>query len=208
MAGMSVQAQGFLKFERDTVPLFRGFSVMVDVVGPAQLLLSDRGQYEAALVVNLHDQYFPALEVGYGRANHDVDDVTKLSYKTQAPYFRLGVDVNVMKKKHTGNRVFVGLRYGFTSYKVDVAREPFEDPVWKWNTVFDVVGERCSQHWAEGVFGISTRVAGPLRLGWTVRYRMRLSHSDGLMGNTWYVPGFGLQDSSALGATFNVGVDI
>jgi hypothetical protein len=35
-----------------------------------------------------------------------------------------------------------------------------------------------------------------------------MSHHDGWIGNTWYVPGFGTQDSSALGATFNVIIDI
>ena len=208
MAAMQAQAQGFLKFERDTVPLMRGFTVTGDLVGLGQMLLRDYGQYEAAVQLNLHDQYFPTVEVGYGRANHEVDDVTGLSYKTQAPYFRLGADVNIMKKKHTGNRVFVGVRYGFTSYKIDVALAQIDDPVWKWPTSFDVRGQQCSQHWAEVLFGLSARVLGPLRLGWTARYRIRIKHNDGMLGNTWYVPGFGEQDSSALGATFNVGVDL
>ena len=203
-----MRAQGFLKFERDSIPFFRGFAVSVDMVGLLQLQLSDHGQYEAALRVNLHDQYFPILELGYGKANHHDDEVTGISYKTDAPYFRIGADVNLMKRKHTGNRIYGGLRYAFTSYKVDVSRQPFPDPVWKWDTSFGVHGESCNQHWVEVVFGIDSKIYGPFHLGWSVRYKTRVSHSEGVMGNTWYVPGYGTQEKSVLGTTFNVIIDI
>jgi hypothetical protein len=41
-----------------------------------------------------------------------------------------------------------------------------------------------------------------------VRYKRRLAHDDGKIGNTWYVPGYGKQDSNHMGATFNVIIDI
>jgi len=206
--GGSMQAQGFLKFERDSIPLFRGFAVSVDMVGLLQLQLSDHGQYEGAFRVNLHDQYFPILELGYGKADHRDDEVTGISYKTHAPYFRIGADVNLMKRKHTGNRIYGGLRYGFTSYKVDVSRRPFPDPVWMWDTSFGVRGESCNQHWFEVVFGIDAKVYGPFHLGWSARYKTRVSHNDGVMGHTWYIPGYGTQAKNVLGATFNVIIDI
>lgn len=204
----TAHAQRFLKLERDSVPLLNGFSVSADPVGAAQLLFSDYGQYEGALRVNLHDQYFPTVEVGYGRANHEDDEVTGITYKTQAPYFRLGADVNLARQKHSGNRIFAGLRYGFTNYKVDIARQPFPDPVWQWDTSFGVKDEACYQHWVELLFGIDAKVYGPLHLGWSVRYRRRIAHDDGQIGNTWYVPGYGKQGSNNLGATFNVIIDI
>ena len=52
---LSVGAQQKKKMvvaERDTVPLFRGVAVSTDVVGPAQLVFGDYGQYQAALRVN------------------------------------------------------------------------------------------------------------------------------------------------------------
>lgn len=71
--------------KKDSVPLLRGFAVSVDLVGPAQMFLGDYGQYEAALRINLRDKYFPVFELGLGKADHD-NDVTKISYKTSAPY--------------------------------------------------------------------------------------------------------------------------
>lgn len=204
----SVWAQGFLKFERDSVPFFQGVAVSVDLAGAAQLQLSDYGQLEAALRVNLHNQYFPTFEVGLGKASHEDDQVTGISYRTKAPYFRLGADVNLMKKKHTGNRIFAGVRYACTYYKVDMDRQNFPDPVWKWDTGFGVRDEKCNQHWAEVLLGIDAKVAGPLHLGWSVRYRKRLFHNDGQQEKTWYVPGYGIQESTRLGYTFNLTIDI
>lgn len=201
-------AQGMFKIENDSVPLFRGFSVGVDLVGAAQLMLSDYGQWEASAFVNLHDQYYPTVEVGIGKGDHSSDAVTGISYNTSAPYFRVGCDVNIMKKKHTGNRIYVGLRYGFTSYKVDVARPVFEDPVWHWDTHYGVSDEQCSQHWAEVVFGLDAKVVGPVHMGWSVRYRRRLSHNDDQMDNSWYVPGFGRQGGTRLGAAFLVSIEL
>ena len=208
--GMSATAaaQGFLKLEADSVPMFRGFAVSADLVGVAQTVLSDYGQYEGALRLNLHDQYFPTVEVGYGVANHEDDEVTGITYKARGPYFRLGADVNLMKRKHTGNRIYAGLRYAFTSYKVDISRPGLTDPVWGGAVTWGVDGETCSQHWAEVVLGIDAKVAGPLHLGWSVRYRRRLMHDDGPTDKTWYVPGFGTQGSTKLGVLFNIAIDI
>jgi len=204
----ATRAQGFLKLERDSVPFFQGFAVSFDVAGAVQMALSDYGQIEGAVRLNLHDQYFPTLEVGIGKASHEDDVITGISYHTQSPYFRLGADVNLMKKKHTGNRVFGGLRYAFTTYEIDLDRENFVDPTWQWDTGFGVKDERCYQHWAELLLGIDAKVAGAFHLGWSVRYRMRLFHDDGITGKTWYVPGYGTQESSRLGYTFNLTIDI
>lgn len=197
-----------MKLQRDTIPMFHGFALSFDLLGAIQMKLSDYGQYEGALRLNLYNKYFPIVEVGYGRADHEDDEVTGITYKTSAPYFRVGADVNLMKNKHSKNRIYAGLRYAFTSYKVDISRRPFPDPVWLWDTSYGVQDEACSQHWAELLFGLDAQVFGPLHLGWSVRYRRRLSHNDGIIGKTWYVPGYGTQNGSRLGGTFNISIDI
>ena len=45
-------------------------------------------------------------------------------------------------------------------------------------------------------------------MGWSVRYRRRLVHDEGILDKTWYVPGYGIQESTRLGYTFNVMIDI
>lgn len=196
------------RMEKDSIPLFRGFSVSFDLVGPAQLLLSDHGEIEGALRINLHDQWFPIVEIGVGKANHEKDEVTGITYKTTAPYFRAGIDLNLLKNKHQSNRLYGGIRYAFTSYKADIIREALPDPVWQYESGFGVEGMKCNMHWMELVIGIDAKIFGPLHLGWNVRYKRRISHKEGDIGQTWYVPGFGINDQDNIAANFNVIIDI
>lgn len=198
----------FFAFQKDSIPVFRGFAVSFDLVGAGLMAFSDNGQYEGALRVNLHDEWFPIVEIGLGKANHS-DDVTHLHYDTKAPYFRIGIDKNMLKDKHGKNRLYVGLRYAFTSYKVNISRPDFPDPVWLWDTSYSVKDASCNQHWIEAVVGVDAKIFGPLHLGWSVRYKRRISHSEeGNFGNTWYVPGYGIYGDTRLGGTFNVIIDI
>ena len=210
VVALSADAQKlkFLRLDADTIPMMRGFQVSFDLFGFLQERLSDYGQYEGAFRLNLHDQWFPIVEAGIGRANHIGDEVTGIAYKTSAPYYRIGMDFNMLRKKHGPNRLYGGFRYAFTSYSVDMWRQDFPDPVWQWPTGFGVRDEKCSQHWLEGVIGIDSKIVGPLHLGWSVRYRRRIAHNDGSIGKTWYVPGFGIWGDTRLGGTFNAIIDI
>lgn len=191
------------KQEADTVALFRGVAVSADLVGLVQMGVSDYGQFEAAARINLKDRYFPVFELGYGKA--DASDIgTHLSYKTSAPYFRAGVDFNLMRNKHDAYRVYGGFRYACTFYKFDVKGDGIQDPVWGDDVPFGASGVKANYHWVEGVFGVDAKIFGPLRLGWSVRYRARIAHNDGTVGNTWYVPGYGKQGGTRLGGTFNI----
>ena len=193
--------------KKDSVPFLNGFAVSVDLVGPAQMLFGDYGQYEAALRVNLKDRYFPVVELGMGKADH-VDDITNITYKTTAPYAKIGVDFNLLKNKHDIYRLFAGVRYAFTSFKYDLSHPGMEDPVWGNTAPYQADGVKCSCQWVEAVFGVDAKIWGPVHLGWSVRYRSRIAYNDGELGNSWYVPGFGKSGGSNIGGTFNIAVDI
>lgn len=208
VAAVPAQAQSkMFRVEKDSVPLFNGLALSFDLVGPVMQALGDYGDYEAALRINLHDQYFPIVEIGYGQAKRD-DEVTGIYYKTSAPFFRLGCDLNLLKNKHAPNRLYGGLRYAFTSYNVDISRQDMTDPVWQGTTGFAIEGDACNQHWIEAVFGLDAKVWGPLHMGWTFRYKRRIAHKDSSIGNTWYVPGYGIYGDTRLGANFNVIIDL
>ncbi|MGI6221988.1 MAG: DUF6048 family protein [Prevotella sp.] len=193
--------------DSDSIATFRGVAVSVDLVGPIQLLVSSYGQLEAALRVNLKDRYFPIVEIGYGKADAD-DDVTRLQYKTSAPYGRIGMDFNLLRNKHDDYRLYAGFRYAYTSYKFDVDSPNLIDPVWGGDAPYSVHDIKANCGWAEAVFSIDAKIFGPIRMGWSVRYKHRLHHDDGTIGNTWYVPGYGKQGNSRLGGTFNITFEI
>ena len=155
-------------------PLWAGGSVSVNLAGALLAACSPYGEYEAAARLNLRGRFFPTLEAGLGVSDH-TNETTDIHYKVSAPFFRLGLDYNVAKHVNDAGRIFVGLRYGFSS---------------------------------EALFGLEARLWGMVRLGWSLRYRVRLSDKPSAVGSAWYVPGYGKNDTHAMGATFQLIFDI
>ena len=176
--GALSQTPKLLPVAKDTTAFFRGLSVSGDVIGLIQMAVGSYGQYEAALRVNLKDKYFPIVELGLGKADAE-DAATRLTYKTSAPYGRVGVDLNLMKNKHDINRLYGGLRYAYTSYKFDLSSPGITDPKWGGTAEFNAQDVECNYHWLEVVGGVDAKIWGPVRLGWSVRYKRRLAHDDG-----------------------------
>ena len=191
------------KVKEDSIPFFRGAAVGIDLIGPAMRRLAFYGQYEALLRVNLKDRYFPVIELGLGEADK-TDETTETNYNTSAPYARVGCDFNMLKNKHDDYRFLVGGRVGYTSFKYDVLSPGIADPIWGTHSSYGSLGNKGSQLWAELVGSVDAKIIGPVRLGWSVRYKLRLAHKMGEVGEAWYVPGYGRGGSSQLGATFNV----
>lgn len=189
------------------MPLLAGVSVSVDAAGAVMAVCCPYGQYEAAARLNLRGRYFPIAEVGMGVSNH-TNETTELHYKVNSPYFRLGMDYNVAKDVRSGNRIFVGLRYGFSTFKYDLDGPDITDAVYGTSTPFRYSGLKSTAGWGEVVAGLEAKVWGMLHLGWSVRYRMRIHNKKTEVGEAWYIPGFGKSDSHALGGTFNVIFDI
>lgn len=193
--------------EADTLGLWRGMTVGFNVAGAAQRIMSSYGEYEASVRASLRDRFFPTVEVGIGSCNAD-DVTTLLRYKTTAPYFRLGCDFNVLKNKHDIYRLFVGGRLAYTNFKYDITSGPISDPVYGGQSQIGESGVGGSQAWYEAVGGVEAKIFGPVRLGWSVRYKGRVYHKDGSIGKPYYIPGFGRNGSTKLGATFDIRIEL
>lgn len=187
--------------------LLGGFSIAGDLVGAVMAAVSPYGQFEGAFRVNLKGRFFPTFEAGWGVSDH-TDETTNLSYKTSAPFFRIGCDYNFAKHVRDKGRLFVGARYGITRFNYDYSGPDLSDPISGVSTPFHYEGMKGSFGWGELLFGLEAKIVGPLHLGWSVRYRLRLHQSYEIPGQGWYIPGYGKSGSSSFGATFHVIFDI
>lgn len=194
--------------EEPQLVLFQGFTLSADVFGPVQYLLSDYGSFEAALRLNLLNTYLPIVEVGYGKCDC-TDDNTEIHYKANAPYLRVGCDINLLKNKFQDNRFFAGLRYGITSFKYDMDGPSIVDPIWGGMSSFDNKGVKSTCHWAELVVGVQVKVWKNLHMGWSARYKKELSIGKSDVGKPYYVPGYGTTvNTSCWGGTYNIIFDL
>ena len=145
--------------------------------------------------------------MGWGLSDK-TDDVTRQHFKTNAPYFRIGCDYNVANDKLSGNRIFVGLRYAFTTFSYDLEGPAMNDPVWGRSLPYNFKGLNSRAQWGEVVFGLEAKIWKIFHLGWSFRYRKRFSQKATPAGQAWYIPGYGKNDGSAWGGTFNLIFDI
>lgn len=189
------------------IPLFVGVSVSADICGAIMAGVTPYGQYEAATRINLRGRYFPTFEIGIGTSNH-TNETTSLHYRVHSPYYRIGMDYNIAKNVRGAGRILIGLRYAFTNYKFDVDGPDISDPIYGGLVPFNYKSLKGISHWGEAVFGLEARVCGILHLGWTIRYKMRLYNKETAIDNAWYIPGYGKNDTHALGGTFNIIFDI
>lgn len=205
----TIRAQKLTQAEAtDTLKVFKGVSIGVDLLGVGQRALSEYGQYEAFLRVNLLDKYFPIIEVGLGDANI-TDETTSLCYKASAPYGRVGCDFNLLRNKHDLYRLYAGARIAYSSFKYDVSSTtPIQDPVWGNSTAFGAKDIKASAFWGEVCGGIDVTIWRFVHLGWSLRYRMRLSQSYGTVGEPYYIPGFGRNGNNRIGAVFNLSFEL
>lgn len=189
--------------EPEKVPVFCGISVSADLVGAAMKAFhSDYSQVEAALRLNFKEKYFPVFELGYGFSDY-ISEETDKTARTNAPYMRIGLDYNFTKKRN-GNRLYAGVRYGFTRFRYDLIDGSYSDPVWNQPLPFHLDNEPGSAQWGEVVFGLETKIWKFIQMGWNLRYKARFTQHVNHQGGPWYLPGFGKNGTTCFGGTFNL----
>ena len=155
-------------------------------------------------------------ELGYGSTDTWSDK--GIHYKSNAPYFRIGMDYNTLYKKQHGHMLLVGLRYGVSSFKYDVDALGLDDPIyggivgnpnlddeiWGGSLPYNHKGMKGSMQWAEFCVGIRAHVWKALYMGWSLRFKFKLSASADEYGDPWYVPGFGKYGSNTMGVTYTI----
>jgi hypothetical protein len=114
--------------------------------------------------------------------------------------------------------LLVGLRYGVSSFKYDEDALGLDDPIyggivgnpnlddetWGGSLPYNHKGMKGSMQWAEFCVGIRAHVWKALYMGWSLRFKFKLSASADEYGDPWYVPGFGKYGSNTMGVTYTI----
>lgn len=188
-------------------PLFCGAAVFADLSGPVMKAVSSRfDQMEVGARLNFRDHFFPLCELGIGESDREGKENNN-TFHTRAPYFRVGMDYN-FNKKHNGNRLMGGLRYGYSAFKYDFEDPTFADPIYAGNGNFKLDNQQGKAHWLEFTVGCETKLWSFIRLGWNLRFKARLKQHASDFGSPYYIPGFGKNGSSTLGGTLNLIFDV
>ena len=194
--------------QKEHLVFFQGFTLSVDGYGPVAMMVSDYGTLEGALRLNLKNTFFPIIEAGVGKCSKD-DFNTKVSYKTRAPFGRIGIDFNMLKDKFQSNRLYLGARYGISIFQYDIAGPAQTDPIWGGSKPFSMKSIDCTSHWAELVFGVEVKIFRNFHMGWAVRYKREIASTKSDFAKPNCIPGYGYTtNSTCWGGTYSLIVDL
>lgn len=195
------------KQEKEKVPLLSGVAVSGDLLGFAKKVIGSKyTNMEVGARLNFIDKYFAVAELGIGDCHREGAE-TGNTFDVTDPFMRFGLDYN-FNKKHNGNRLFGIFRYGFSTFKYDIGNESFADPVYGTTRPLELTGLKATGQWLEFGVGVETKLWSIVRLGWSLRYKRRLSLSCPEGGEPYFIPGFGKNDDSAFGGTINIIFDV
>lgn len=163
-----------------------GIRIGTDVISPIRALTDDEFKgYEFNVDIDFH-RYYLAVEVGHWARDLKTD---LEEYTNHGNYFRIGADVNFLKKDPERNMFFLGARYGHGKFSENLTITSVDDV---WGTSTDsYVNTDVKANWAELTTGIKVKMFGFFWMGYTARYKFLLSTNEPRGFIPHDVPGYG-----------------
>ena len=190
--------------------LFRGVRIEVDLLSPLmQAIGASKGfYYQGAVAVNLKEKYFPTIEIGYEGINNKVS-ASGLTYNTNALYYRIGMDYNVLnsiKPLSAMNNIFtVGVRLGGSKFLYDITNVQITDDYWGGNSVLEFPNQRKFMVWWEVLAGVRVEILNNIFMGWNVRIKGTFASPKQGAVYPYYIPGFGLYKGAQWEFNYSIG---
>lgn len=171
--------------------VYQGMTLKLDIVTPALTAGLSKGklqQYELAMNWRLKDRFYPTLELGYAGGKTQKGDTLK--YNAHGGYFRVGCDINPLKKHpDSPHAMLIGIRIGT-----------------------GIQGKK-TDCWGEIVAGCQVEIAKvkntAFYMGWMGRLKILFTREkEGLAADQMgpiYIPGFGDRNNIGWGLSYHLG---
>ena len=171
----------------DQPSIYGGMTLKLDIGAAALTPALSKGklqQYELAMNWQLKHRFYPTLELGYAGGRTNRGDT--IQYNAHGGYFRVGCDVNPLKKHpDSPHAMLLGIRIG---------------------TGFQPKKTDC---WGEIVAGCQVNLVKGFYMGWMGRLKILFTRqNEGLPAEeVWpiYIPGYGKRDNIAWGLSYHIG---
>ena len=193
------------KEKNDSIPLYQGVNVKLDIAMPIIEAARSAGKiqdYEMAVNVRLKNRFYPTLELGYALAECGADGA---QHKGQGGFARLGMDLAIVKKGETENNLLVGLRFGGAYQNYDLTNVQVQTDYWQSNPI-DFYDQNRFDCWGEIVAGCQVYLWKGLHMGWYGRVKLlftgNVAEEDVL---PYYVPGLGFRNDFNWGFNYYIG---
>jgi hypothetical protein len=194
--------------------IYQGTNIKLDLGATALTLGTTKANlqhYEIAVNCRLKNRFYPTLEVGYAGSlsattNNPMRGTITLgdsiAYRGQGGFFRVGCDLNPLKKHpESPHALLIGVRLGTS---IQSAQHTLL------NTQHSPLNTITADCWGEIVAGCQVEVCKGFTMGWMGRFKCLFTRqAEGLPANEYkaiYIPGFGRRDNIAWGLDYYIGV--
>ena len=205
LALLSYAREDVEKKRNDSIPLYQGVNVKLDIAMPIIEAARSAGKiqdYEMAINVRLKNRFYPTLELGYALAECGADGA---QHKGQGGFARLGVDLAIIKKGETENNMLVGLRFGGAYQQYDLTEVKLHTGYWQTHPL-NFYDQNRFDCWGEIVVGCQVYLWKGLHMGWYGRVKLlftrNVSEEQVL---PYYVPGLGFRNDLNWGFNYYIG---
>jgi len=168
-----------------------GFRIGIDVSNPTRTLFdSNRKSLELIADYRINKKIYAAVELGFLDKTTNEDYI---NFTTNGQYIKVGANYNLYENwLDMDNEVFVGLRYGFSTFKQTLnSYTVYSDvalPSSQNNTPKEFSG--LTANWGELVFGMKVETFKNVFLGASFSFKKMISTTEPENFKNLYVPGF------------------
>ena len=205
LALLSYAREDVEKERNDSIPLYQGVNVKLDIAMPIIEAARSAGKiqdYEMAINVRLKNRFYPTLELGYALAECGADGA---QHKGQGGFARLGMDLAIVKKGETENNLMIGLRFGGAYQNYDLTNVQVQTDYWQSNSI-DFYNQNRFDCWGEIVVGCQVYLWKGLHMGWYGRVKLLFTRNvaeEQVL--PYYVPGLGFRNDFNWGFNYYIG---
>lgn len=187
-----IDSTGMFNVPKMKYSLLQGVDVGINIWDPVMRLFGQKhGLVGFNASVNLHNRYFPAVEIGLGRASMLSEKPVFRYSGSLAPYFKIGADYNFLYNSTQSYKWFAGLRYGFSSFHWSVDDVNPAPGYWGDVPPLAIPKQHATAGWIEFNLGLSVQLWRNISAGWRIIFHSLVHQTSNPHGKPWYTPGYG-----------------
>ena len=182
-------------------PLLVDASIGVDVWDAVMRVFGQKyGITTFSADINLHNRYFPTVEIGLGSASSEPSGKDFHYVSPMSVYFKAGANYNFIYNSNPAYKFFVGVRYGFAPFKWGLKTAAPASGYWGETPIFTIPNQSATAGWFEFGIGLRVKLWQNLSAGWMFKYHIIAHESKNIHGKPWYIPGYGARGQALTGS--------
>ncbi len=186
---------------------YKNLMLEVDVAPSIQYLFSDNVySQQVNIQVNWKNKYFPVLKFGFTKAQKTTDNA---GFKGSGFFTKVGLDFNLLKNvlenKELNNYALGGVVIGYSGFSYSLENQQIKDDYWGGSKPVEVKDVYDNKFWVELNAGLRVPVYKKIYMGWSVQRKFLITRDKQGEISSWYIPGFGKNNTSNWGFNYIIG---